>query len=107
MPYVDTAALVSILLDRSARIDERDDAAQYLGESDDEAALVALLTVGSDPTDDELVSASCGESLAEIFIRRAVVDPAWLRSLVPGALSEVVAWVARVQPSLLPPGSDG
>jgi hypothetical protein len=99
---LNTDALVSILLDRSARTDERDDAAGYLGSSDDPAVLAALLRVASDPAEDEVVSATSGESLAEIFVRRDAVDPAWLRSLVPAALAEVLPWLARARPELLP-----
>jgi hypothetical protein len=99
---LDVTALVAILLDHTARIDERDDAAAYLAHSDDEASLTALLRVASDPTDDELVVASCGESLAQIFVRSGQLNPAWLHELAPVALNEVIPWVRRERPDLLP-----
>jgi hypothetical protein len=94
--------MVAILLDRTARIDERDDAAMDLGRSNDDAALTALLHVASDPGEDELVLASGGESLAQIFIRSGRLDPAWLHELTPVALHEVIPWIRRVRPDLLP-----
>jgi hypothetical protein len=98
----EVASLIAILLDRTARTGERDDAAIYLGRSNDHTALVALLRVASDPSDDELVVASCGESLAQIFVRTGRPDPALLGKLTPVALSEVIPWVRRVRPDLLP-----
>jgi hypothetical protein len=98
----DVSALVVILLDRAARIDERDDAAAYLAQTDDNAALTALLHVASDPTEDGIVVASCGESLAQIFVRSGRLDPAWLHELTPIALNEVIPWVRRERPDLLP-----
>ncbi|NNM43553.1 MAG: hypothetical protein HKM07_04355, partial [Chlamydiae bacterium] len=41
--------LVEILIDINARVDERDDAAMYLGEYDDDRALNALLSIVLDP----------------------------------------------------------
>lgn len=73
----DVAALVAVLLDRSARIDERDDAAMYLARSNDDAAVAALLGIASDPDEDELLRASSGESLAQIFVRSGRSDRAY------------------------------
>jgi hypothetical protein len=98
----DVTALVAILLDRAARIDERDDAAMYLGRSNDDAALTALLHVASDPGEEDLVQASSGESLARIFVRTGRLNPAWLHELTPVALHEVIPWVRRARPELLP-----
>jgi hypothetical protein len=100
---LDIAALVAILLDRTARVDERDDAAGYLAQTDAAAALTALLHVASDPSEDELVVASCGESLAQIFVRSGRLDPVWLHKLTPVALNEVIPWVRRERPDAIPP----
>jgi len=102
----DVAALAAILQDRTARIDERDDAAMYLGQCDDDAALTALLQIASDPAEHDLVVASCGESLARIFVRSGRLDPAWLHDLTPVALNEVIPWVGRERPDLLPVPND-
>jgi hypothetical protein len=63
MPPDRIALLVAIPRDRSARFDERDDAAIDLGESDDDRALAALLELGAQ-SDDEMVLGSIEESIA-------------------------------------------
>jgi len=100
-PDPNSAALVAILLNRSARVDERDDAAGYLGTSDDPSVIEALVRVASDASDDETVVATCGESLAEICVRSGFLDSAWLTALRPEALNELIPWVRRERPDLL------
>ena len=58
--------LISVLRDRNARGDERDDAAMDLGSYDDVSALNAVLAVAVDPDEDDTVAAAAGESLAEM-----------------------------------------
>ncbi len=62
--------LTQILLDKSIVIDDRDDAAMDLADYDDDRALRTLVKAGGDISDDEMVLNSCGESIAEILIRR-------------------------------------
>jgi hypothetical protein len=94
-------ALVALLRNRAARIDERDDAAIDLGQSDDPAALTALLEVGSNPGEDETVVGSCGESIADIAIRRGSLDESWLGRLAPAALRELRSRLQGERPDLL------
>ncbi len=61
--------LVSVLLDETARIDERDDAAMDLDDYDYDYVIDALVKVGQDPNLDELVVNKCGESLGIIWTR--------------------------------------
>lgn len=62
--------LVGILLDNTASDAERDDAAIDLGSiSNDNTVEGALLTVANDMNTDEMIRASCGESLAQIWIK--------------------------------------
>ena len=100
-------ALVRILRDRSARIDERDDAAIDLGKSDDDRALAALVEIAS-RADDDTILGSAGESLAQIAIRRGKFDSSWLDRLAPPARRELVASLRAEAPQLLgkgpPPG---
>jgi hypothetical protein len=104
-----TAALIQILQDRSARIDERDDAAIDLGRSDDDGALTALHEIGAQVDDDDMVLGSIGESIAQIAIRTGKFESSWLARLSPLTVDELVASLRAVRPQLLgegPPTSD-
>jgi hypothetical protein len=97
----DTMALIQILRDRSARVDERDDAAIDLGRSDDDAALAALLEIGAQSDDDHMVLGSVGESIAQIAIRRRTFESSWLGLLAPPTVDELVASLRALRPQLL------
>ena len=60
-------ALKKILLDRKASLAERDDAAIDLGDFDDPEALDALMEIAVDPQEEDIILASCGESIALIW----------------------------------------
>lgn len=96
------SALISVLLDGSAREDERDDAAMDLAAFDEPEVRAALAQVATDPAESELVMASAGESLAEIWIACGAVDRAVFERLVPVARSEVVGLLGSKAPMLLP-----
>jgi hypothetical protein len=85
--------LIELLRDRTARIDERDDAAMDLGDSDDPRAIEALLAAGSDPNERDVVAASCGVSLAAIAVRTGNFDQSWSAQLVPIAANELMVGV--------------
>lgn len=95
------AMLVTLVTDRASEIAERDDAAIYLGESDDPRAVGALLDVGSQPDEDEVLLASCGESLGEIAVRRQIPVGDWASKLTPVAAHELTAIVSTQAPELL------
>ncbi len=61
--------LVEVLLDRTAMIHERDDAAMDLWKYDDQFVIDALLEIGKDTSEDPTILDSCGDSLASIWIR--------------------------------------
>ncbi|OGX78160.1 hypothetical protein A6395_13585 [Exiguobacterium sp. SH31] len=70
-----TSDLIGILVDKTANDAERDDAAIDLGFiSNNEAIEIALLTVANDEGTDEMIRASCGESLAQIWIENNVLN---------------------------------
>ncbi len=96
------AGLISVLLDSSARIDERDDAAMDLSAYSGSEVETALLRAACDPATPELVAASCGESLAELWIRRGAIDSSALESLPPVPRAEAVALLRAQAPFLLP-----
>lgn len=77
--------LINTLLDYSAREDERDDAAMDLGEFDDDRALNALSQVASNPNEKDLVLNSCGESIAEILVKKGQYNQGILNKIAPTA----------------------
>jgi hypothetical protein len=87
--------LIEILLDPSARADERDDAAIDLSGYDDESVESALALVACDLSVPEIVRASCGESLAEIWIRRGSVNHRLLQELSGASKMEALACLER------------
>ncbi len=62
--------LIQVLMDLTAREDEREDAAMDLGQCNDDRALDALIHVGSNPLENYFILDACGESIAEILIDR-------------------------------------
>lgn len=62
--------LIEILLDERALDAERDDAAMKLSDYNHEAVIKALIVIINDNYTDEMIKASCGESLAMIFIQK-------------------------------------
>jgi hypothetical protein len=93
--------LMAVLLDRSARADERDDAAMDLGTFDEPEALRALLQVGSDPNEDPDLLVSVGESIGEIWARQGAYDEAQLCSLLPAAREIVKVTLKERAPHLI------
>ncbi|WP_214752557.1 hypothetical protein [Exiguobacterium sp. s16] len=89
-----TLEWIEILLDQTASDAERDDAAMDLGFSlNEEAVEVALLTVANDETVDEMIRASCGESLAQIWIAQNQVSREKLALLTGIARDEAMALI--------------
>jgi len=82
-------SLIEVLLDRSALIAERDDAASDLGAFDCKEALVTLLAVAALPEEPEVVLWSCGESIAEIWRRNGTFDRGAFDALTGQAKQEI------------------
>ncbi|MFJ6435384.1 hypothetical protein [Streptomyces sp. NPDC091416] len=79
------AGLISVLLNRAARVDERDDAAMDLEAYSGEHVVKALIDVTSSPVEDELVLDSAAESLGRILARDGGCPEELLVSLRPDA----------------------
>lgn len=62
--------LIDILFDPTAREDERYDAAMYIARFNSEKALDALLILGSNPHEDDIILDACGESITSIMVKR-------------------------------------
>lgn len=92
--------LIQLLTDRSARIDERDDAAIDLGDSDDPRAKDALLEVASDPEEDDGISAKCGELLAHIAARSDASAKEWVALMSKAAAHEFRESLNALRPGL-------
>lgn len=95
MSHIDIVeGLISVLLDLTAEFSERDDAATDQGEFDDESALGALCQIADNHKEDEILAASCGESIAQIWLRRGFCDRQMLEYFHPAASSEIMALVS-------------
>ncbi|MBX9745246.1 MAG: hypothetical protein K2X08_08570 [Chlamydiales bacterium] len=89
--------LVKILLSDTAREDERDDAAMDLGRFDDERALTALMQIASNSKEDEMILASCGESIGAILIKKQKYDVAVFDDLAPIAKHAAYSFIKASQ----------
>lgn len=92
--------LIGVLLDSSAREDERDDAAMDLGRYDDDKALAALAGVASNFAENETVLDSCGESTGKILVKKQKYDKNLLDSLAPIAKNAAQSFIKEVKPEL-------
>ena len=90
--------LIAILRDNEANVSEKDDAAMDLGNSDNPLAIQALIAKGQDTKEDDLVLNSCGESLAEIWIRNNNFDQNLYDILLPKAKHGVRAVIESLKP---------
>ncbi len=95
LPMEQPAGLISVLLDPGATLAERDDAAMDLSQFDQPETIAALLQVGCDVGESEVVLASAGESLAEILLRNGRTWPGEVDRLAPVARREFDATVSR------------
>lgn len=82
--------LISVLLDQSAEYGDRDDAAMDLGAYDEPEAEAALLSVACLPETDPDLAERCGESLGEIWSRRASLSRGGLLKLTGAAREEAL-----------------
>jgi hypothetical protein len=93
--------MIEILLDKSAREDEREDAAMDLRQFNDIRVLRALFKVASDP-DEEFLFSDCSESIAEICTAMNYFDENSFRKLVPYAQKIVFQMIMARNPTLIP-----
>lgn len=93
--------LIQILLDRSADLSDRDDAAIDLGEFDDDRAIMALINVAKDLEENQTILASCGESIAQIWLRTGRFDRQAFDALAPSARAEVEGLMRKQRPQWL------
>jgi hypothetical protein len=91
--------LMKVLLDVTAAEADRDDAAMDLAIYDEPEVEEALIQVGADPSTPHSVAASCGESLAEIWIRKETLNLDAFKRLQGEACNEASGLIRVREPS--------
>jgi nucleoside-diphosphate-sugar epimerase len=91
--------LIKVLLDVTAAEADRDDAAMDLAVYDEPEVEEALIHVGADPSTPNSVAASCGESLAEIWIRKKTLNLYAFKRLQGEACNEALGLIRVREPS--------
>jgi len=90
--------LIEVLQDGLANVSEKDDAAMDLSEYDSPEVIQALISKGSDDHEDPVVLNSCGESLAEIWLRKDFFDKRVFDSLHPGTKQGFLFFIESTKP---------
>lgn len=93
--------LIKILLDKTAREDERDDAALDLRNFNDLKALQALSIVASDPNEAVSIVDNCAESFAQICVNLKFFDKEQFLKLIPFAQKIVFDFVMYYSPEII------
>lgn len=96
---MDKESLLKILFDPTSSDAEKDDAVIELGSNyQDDETVDMLIKVSNDRNDDEIIAASCGESIAEIWLSRQRIDFKRLASLKGITLIEAVSLIKAKRP---------
>ncbi|UKS29655.1 hypothetical protein LOZ80_12265 [Paenibacillus sp. HWE-109] len=90
--------LIHTLLDPNANEAEKDDCAMDLADFDGNEVIEALSKFANDIDNECIVRASCGASLAEIWIRKQEVNFNFLLQLKDVALTEALALIKHHRP---------
>jgi hypothetical protein len=98
VPY----SYIDKLLDRSRSWSIRDDYAVFMTDYDEPEVEVALFRVASDPTEEDDMAESCGESVAEIWCRKGTLKIDAIRQLKLAALNEALGIIAVRKPEWIP-----
>jgi len=93
--------LIDILLDKSAREDERGDAAIDLREYKDLRVLEALTKIASDPSEDDVIVDNCAESIGGICIEMNQFNETIFRRMIPFAQKIVFGFIMTHNPELI------
>lgn len=94
--------LFDILFDTTARIDERDDAAIYLGQCHSTEVLNKLANFGNCANENMIILASVGESIGEIRVALNSFDFALISKLAPIAKKEALGIIKGKNQNGLP-----
>ncbi len=95
--------LIDVLLDKTARVDERDDAAIDLQKYKDLRALHALMKIASDPNEDRMIIDSCIESISGLCATMNYFDEESFEKLILYAQKDVFEYIMARNPTLIKP----
>ncbi len=96
---MDKESLLEILLDPTSSDAEKDDAVIELGSNfQDDDTIDILIKVSNNINCDEMIVASCGESLAHIWLTNQRVDYEKLLHLKGVALAEALSLIKAQRP---------
>lgn len=95
---MDKKKLIEYLLDEKIDDATRDDCAIALSEFIYDEVVAALISVANNLKDVEMVRASCGESLAEIWIKKNEINYDVLNNLGEPARSEALGLLRQDKP---------
>lgn len=87
--------LIEVLLDPTISAAERDDAAMDLSDFNDTLVINALFKIAVDSSVDTTVRASCGESLAIIWLNKGNIDLDKLSKLEGEAWGEAIELIQK------------
>ena len=90
--------LVEILLDKTASIAERDDAAIDLRGYNDDRALLALIKIVTDENEENSIFDNCGESIATIWVNRDYFNLDLYKQMGRPAQREVYSYIVCQKP---------
>jgi hypothetical protein len=93
--------LIDILLDSSAREDERGDAAIDLRNYAELRTLEALTKVASDPNEDFIILDNCAESIGEICTKMNFFDEILFEKMTPSAQKITFQYIKITKPELI------
>lgn len=93
--------LIDILLDKTARIDEREDAAIDIGQHPNLSTLNGLIKIASDPSEDVVVLEHCAESIGEICVALKILDEVSFIKLLPSVKEIVLGYISFHGPGII------
>jgi hypothetical protein len=92
---------VKTLLDKKLELRVRDDCAEELARYSDPVSEEALVRIGADASEDEILLDTCGTSLGERWVRDRRVDLVAMGRLSPVARRIAEAIVSKYAPQLM------
>lgn len=96
---MDKESLLEILLDPTTSDAEKDDAVIELGNNfQDDDTIDILIKLSNDSNFDEMIAASCGESIAHIWLTNQRIDYAKLLNLKGITLTEALSLIKAQRP---------